>query len=140
MFTVTELAHEAAATPHVVRYYARIGLIKPSAHQQNGYRLFPAVPCKYGVKQYLFSELTLSPPLDLLPLLRHHMPLSPSPLNQSSATTVLYFSLGQKHRCDDWVTRCSLEKGPFWGHFMHSNLTKTGRLRRPTTWNELTSD
>lgn len=40
MFTVNELALETAAPPHVVRYYARIGLLKPRAHQQNGYRLF----------------------------------------------------------------------------------------------------
>lgn len=40
MFTVNELAARAAAPPHVVRYYARIGLLKPRRHQENGYRLF----------------------------------------------------------------------------------------------------
>jgi DNA-binding transcriptional MerR regulator len=40
MFTVNELAARAAAPPHVVRYYARIGLLKPRRHQKNGYRLF----------------------------------------------------------------------------------------------------
>ena len=40
MFTVNELATRAAAPPHVVRYYARIGLLKPRGHQENGYRLF----------------------------------------------------------------------------------------------------
>ena len=40
MYTVNELASQAAAPPHVVRYYARIGLLKPRGHQQNGYRLF----------------------------------------------------------------------------------------------------
>lgn len=40
MYTVNELASRAAAPPHVVRYYARIGLLKPRGHQQNGYRLF----------------------------------------------------------------------------------------------------
>ena len=40
MFTVNELAVSAAAPPQVVRYYARIGLLKPRRHQENGYRLF----------------------------------------------------------------------------------------------------
>lgn len=40
MFTVNELATRAAAPAHVVRYYARIGLLKPRRHQENGYRLF----------------------------------------------------------------------------------------------------
>ena len=43
MFTVNELALKTAAPPHVVRYYARIGLLKPRAHQENGYRLFGSV-------------------------------------------------------------------------------------------------
>ena len=40
MFTVTELALEAAAPLHIVRCYARVGLLKLSTHQENGYRLF----------------------------------------------------------------------------------------------------
>lgn len=41
MLTVKELAIESLVPPHVVRYYARIGLIQPAGHQQqNGYRLF----------------------------------------------------------------------------------------------------
>ena len=40
MFTVNELAARAAAPPQIVRYYARIGLLKPRRHQENGYRLF----------------------------------------------------------------------------------------------------
>lgn len=40
MFTVNELAIRAAASPQVVRYYVRIGLLKPRRHQENGYRLF----------------------------------------------------------------------------------------------------
>lgn len=40
MFTVNELATRASAPAHVVRYYARIGLLKPRGHQENGYRLF----------------------------------------------------------------------------------------------------
>jgi DNA-binding transcriptional MerR regulator len=40
MLTVNELAQKSAAPPHVVRYYARIGLIEPSGQQANGYRLF----------------------------------------------------------------------------------------------------
>ncbi len=40
MLTVNELAKQGAAPAHVVRYYTRIGLIKPSGQQENGYRLF----------------------------------------------------------------------------------------------------
>ena len=40
MFTVNELAQKANAPAHVVRYYTRIGLLKPRAQQENGYRLF----------------------------------------------------------------------------------------------------
>ncbi|MBT8434836.1 MAG: MerR family DNA-binding protein [Gammaproteobacteria bacterium] len=40
MLTVNELATQSKAPAHVVRYYARIGLIKPSGQQYNGYRLF----------------------------------------------------------------------------------------------------
>ncbi len=40
MFTVNELAIQSNAPAHVVRYYVRIGLIRPTAQQENGYRLF----------------------------------------------------------------------------------------------------
>ena len=40
MLTVNELATQADAPAHVVRYYARIGLLKPRRHRENGYRLF----------------------------------------------------------------------------------------------------
>jgi DNA-binding transcriptional MerR regulator len=40
MLTVNELAIQANAPAHVVRYYTRIGLIAPTAKQENGYRLF----------------------------------------------------------------------------------------------------
>ena len=40
MLTVNELAIQANTPAHVVRYYTRIGLIEPSAQQENGYRLF----------------------------------------------------------------------------------------------------
>lgn len=38
--TVTELARRAGVTPHVVRYYARIGLLKPGRSRENNYQLF----------------------------------------------------------------------------------------------------
>jgi DNA-binding transcriptional MerR regulator len=38
--TVIEIAQRAEVAPHVVRYYARIGMLKPSRHQDNGYKLF----------------------------------------------------------------------------------------------------
>lgn len=40
MLTVNELATRASTPAHVVRYYTRIGLMKPSGQQENGYRLF----------------------------------------------------------------------------------------------------
>lgn len=38
--TVIELARRADVPPHVVRYYTRIGLLKPARDQGNGYKLF----------------------------------------------------------------------------------------------------
>ena len=37
---VSELAQQAGIPAHVVRYYARIGLLKPNRHPENGYKLF----------------------------------------------------------------------------------------------------
>lgn len=38
--TVVAAAKAASVPPHVVRYYARIGLLKPRRDPQNGYKLF----------------------------------------------------------------------------------------------------
>jgi len=38
--TVAEAAARAGVAPHVVRYYARIGLLRPGRNPANGYRLF----------------------------------------------------------------------------------------------------
>jgi DNA-binding transcriptional MerR regulator len=38
--TVNELAMQAEVSPGVVRFYARIGLLKPVRHSRNRYRLF----------------------------------------------------------------------------------------------------
>ncbi len=40
MFTVTELANHGGATPHAVRYYTRMGLLRPKRNPNNGYRLY----------------------------------------------------------------------------------------------------
>ncbi len=37
---VTELARAASVTPHVVRHYTRIGLLKPFRNEENGYKLY----------------------------------------------------------------------------------------------------
>lgn len=37
---VNELAHLAAVTPETVRYYTRVGLLKPQKDQDNGYRRY----------------------------------------------------------------------------------------------------
>ena len=40
MLTVNELSRKSDAPAHVVRYYVRIGLIRPVKKLENGYRLF----------------------------------------------------------------------------------------------------
>lgn len=40
MLTVTELANRSGATPHTVRYYTRMGLLRPNRNPDNGYRLY----------------------------------------------------------------------------------------------------
>ena len=42
MLTVNQLASEANAPAHVVRYYTQIGLLHPSRQPGNGYRLYSA--------------------------------------------------------------------------------------------------
>jgi DNA-binding transcriptional MerR regulator len=37
---VSELAKEARISPHVVRFYARTGLLKPGRNPSNGYKVF----------------------------------------------------------------------------------------------------
>lgn len=39
-YTVTELANRCNTTPHVVRYYTRMGLLRPERDPGNGYRLY----------------------------------------------------------------------------------------------------
>ncbi len=38
--TVVQLARKVSIPAEIVRYYTRIGLLKPERHQENGYRLF----------------------------------------------------------------------------------------------------
>lgn len=38
--TVFELAKKSGVAAHVIRYYARIGLLHPTYHSRNGYKLF----------------------------------------------------------------------------------------------------
>lgn len=40
MLTVTELANRSGATPHAVRYYTRLGLLRPERNPDNGYRMY----------------------------------------------------------------------------------------------------
>ncbi len=40
MLTVTALARECGTTPHTVRYYSRLGLLRERRHPGNEYRLF----------------------------------------------------------------------------------------------------
>ena len=41
MLTVSELAKHSGTTPHAVRYYTRMGLLRPERNPDNGYRLYP---------------------------------------------------------------------------------------------------
>lgn len=40
MLTVSELANRSGATPHAVRYYTRMGLLRPERNPVNGYHLY----------------------------------------------------------------------------------------------------
>ncbi len=40
MMTVSQLSRHGGIAPHVVRYYARIGLLEPRRDPGNGYKLF----------------------------------------------------------------------------------------------------
>ncbi len=40
MMTVAELAKRSGATPDAVRYYTRMGLLRPDRNPENGYRLY----------------------------------------------------------------------------------------------------
>ena len=40
MYTVTELAYRCNTTPHAVRYYTRMGLLRPKINPDNGYRIY----------------------------------------------------------------------------------------------------
>lgn len=40
LYTVTELANRCETTPHAVRYYTRMGLLRPKRNPENGYRLY----------------------------------------------------------------------------------------------------
>ncbi|MBI1424300.1 MAG: MerR family transcriptional regulator [Gammaproteobacteria bacterium] len=45
--TVIELARQAGVTPDVIRYYARIGLLKPKRNPANNYKQFSDGDLKY---------------------------------------------------------------------------------------------
>lgn len=40
MLTVTELANRSGTTPHAVRYYTRLGLLRAERNPDNGYHLY----------------------------------------------------------------------------------------------------
>lgn len=40
MLKVIELANRSGATPHAIRYYTRVGLLRPKRNPDNGYRLY----------------------------------------------------------------------------------------------------
>lgn len=44
--TVTQLARRVNVSAESVRYYTRIGLLKPERHVENGYRLFSSTDIK----------------------------------------------------------------------------------------------
>lgn len=40
LMTVSQLANQSGATSHAVRYYTRMGLLKPERNPTNGYKLY----------------------------------------------------------------------------------------------------
>ena len=40
--TVQQVARQAGVSPHTVRYYARVGLLRPAGRRDNGYKEFTA--------------------------------------------------------------------------------------------------
>ena len=44
---VRELSRRTQVAPEVIRYYARIGLLKPSRHPENRYRIFSGMDLKW---------------------------------------------------------------------------------------------
>lgn len=46
MMTVSQFAKRADVAPHVIRYYARIGLLKPRRQSGSDYKLFTAADVK----------------------------------------------------------------------------------------------
>lgn len=40
--TVNQVARQAGVSPHMVRYYTRIGLLRPARRRDNGYKEFTA--------------------------------------------------------------------------------------------------
>ena len=47
VMTVNQVATAASVEPHVVRYYSRIGLLKPKRHPENSYKLFTEADLKH---------------------------------------------------------------------------------------------
>ncbi len=47
VMTVNQVAKAARVEPHVVRYYSRIGLLKPKRHPENSYKLLGETDLKY---------------------------------------------------------------------------------------------
>ena len=47
VMTVNQVAKAARVETHVVRYYSRIGLLKPKRHPENSYKLFGETDLKY---------------------------------------------------------------------------------------------
>lgn len=40
LMTVSDMAKQTAASPHLIRFYTRMGLLRPTRNARNGYRLF----------------------------------------------------------------------------------------------------
>lgn len=62
MMTVSQISNRSCIAPHVVRYYARIGLLNPTRHPENRYQLFTKTDEKrlYFIRQAQTLGYTLS--------------------------------------------------------------------------------
>ena len=62
MMTVNEFSRRSDVAPHVVRFYARIGLLEPTRHPENGYKLFTRADA--GRMQFIRKAQSLGYSLD----------------------------------------------------------------------------
>lgn len=77
MMTVNELAKLSGTTPHAVRYYTRMGLLRPERNPDNGYRLYK--PREIGWLQFIRQAKRLGYTLNEIREIMHDSEQEKSP-------------------------------------------------------------